>query len=149
MRIVSWNINSLRMRMELVRRFVQQEQPDVLCLQEIKVDDPLFPMEDVKGLGFDHVLHHGMKGYNGVAILSKLPMQTRAPNNWCLKNDSRREKPDSSFCEPRESWRIRRLQLCVWTRSDMQTTGLSRLDIGCINHIYQNTSSDRRRNTCG
>ena len=51
MRIVTWNINSLRLRMELVRRFVQQEQPDVLCLQEIKVDDPLFPMEDVKGLG--------------------------------------------------------------------------------------------------
>ena len=58
MRIVTWNINSLRLRMELVRRFVQQEQPDVICLQEIKVDDPLFPMEDVKGLGFDHVIHH-------------------------------------------------------------------------------------------
>ena len=89
MRIVTWNINSLRMRMELVRRLVQQEQPDVVCLQEIKVDDPLFPMEDVKGLGFDHVVHHGMKGYNGVAILSKLPLETRAPRNWCLKNDSR------------------------------------------------------------
>jgi exodeoxyribonuclease III len=89
MRIVTWNINSLRLRMELVRRFVQQEQPDVLCFQEIKVDDPLFPMDDVKGLGFDHVIHHGMKGYNGVAILSKLPLTTRDPRNWCEKNDSR------------------------------------------------------------
>ncbi len=89
MRIVTWNINSLRLRMDLVRRFVQQEQPDVLCLQEIKVDDPLFPMEDVKGLGFDHIVHHGMKGYNGVAILSKLPLTTRDPENWCQKNDSR------------------------------------------------------------
>jgi exodeoxyribonuclease-3 len=89
MRIVTWNINSLRLRMDLLRRLVQQEQPDVVCLQEIKVDDPLFPMEDVKGLGFDHVIHHGMKGYNGVAILSKLPLQTRAPQNWCAKNDSR------------------------------------------------------------
>jgi exodeoxyribonuclease-3 len=89
MRIVTWNITSLRLRLDLVRRLVQQEQPDVLCLQEIKVDDPLFPMDDVKGLGFDHVLHHGMKGYNGVAILSKHPMQTRAPKNWCEKNDSR------------------------------------------------------------
>jgi exodeoxyribonuclease III len=89
MRIVTWNINSLRLRMELVRRFVQQEQPDVLCLQEIKVDDPLFPMEDVKSLGFDHVVHHGMKGYNGVAILSKLPLVTRAPENWCNRKDSR------------------------------------------------------------
>ena len=81
MRIVTWNINSPRLRMELVRRFVQQEQPDVLCLQEIKVDDPLFPMEDVKGLGFDHVIHHGMKGYNGVAILSKLPLTSREPES--------------------------------------------------------------------
>jgi exodeoxyribonuclease-3 len=89
MRIVTWNINSLRLRMDSLRRLVQQESPDVVCLQEIKVDDPLFPMADVKGLGFPHVLHHGMKGYNGVAILSKLPLQTRAPRNWCLKNDSR------------------------------------------------------------
>jgi exodeoxyribonuclease-3 len=89
MRIVTWNINSLRLRLDLLRRLVQQEQPDVVCLQEIKVDNPLFPMEDVKGLGFPHVVHHGMKGYNGVAILSKLPLQTRAPRNWCQKNDSR------------------------------------------------------------
>src|ERR1044072_1175596 len=89
MRIVSWNINSLRLRMELVRRFVQQEQPDVLCFQEIKVDDPLFPMDDVKGLGFDHVIHHGMKGYNGVATLSKLPLENRAPRHRGEKSDSR------------------------------------------------------------
>src|SRR4051812_11074414 len=89
MRIVTWNINSLRLRMELVRRFVQQEQPDVLCLQEIKVDDPLFPMDDVRSLGFDHVAHHGMKGYNGVAILSKRLFETRGRKNWCEKKDSR------------------------------------------------------------
>ncbi len=79
MRIVSWNINSLRMRMELVRRLMQQEQPDVVCLQETKVPDELFPDEAVRAMGFDHIARHGMKGYNGVAILSKHPMQTRAP----------------------------------------------------------------------
>ncbi|HVO03126.1 MAG TPA: exodeoxyribonuclease III [Candidatus Cybelea sp.] len=89
MRIVSWNINSLRMRMGLLRRLVQQEQPDVLCLQEIKVEDALFPMIEVQALGFPHVLHHGMKGYNGVAILSKLPLKTRDPQDWCKKGDSR------------------------------------------------------------
>jgi exodeoxyribonuclease-3 len=89
MRIATWNINSLRLRMDLLRRLVQQEAPDVVCLQEIKVQDSEFPMTDVKALGFPHVLHHGMKGYNGVAVLSKLPLKVRDPQDWCKKSDAR------------------------------------------------------------
>src|SRR4029453_16571872 len=89
MRLVSWNINSLRMRLDLLRRLVQEEQPDVICLQEIKVQDSEFPEEALKALGYPHILRHGMKSYNGVAILSRLPFLAKDPQNWCDKGDSR------------------------------------------------------------
>jgi exodeoxyribonuclease-3 len=74
MKLISWNINSLRLRMPLLRKFVEQANPDVICLQEIKVDDPLFPLLEVRSLGFDHIEFSGEKSYNGVAILSKFPL---------------------------------------------------------------------------
>ncbi|HEX2582095.1 MAG TPA: exodeoxyribonuclease III [Dongiaceae bacterium] len=89
MRIASWNINSLRLRLPLLRRLVESEQPDVICLQEIKVSDDLFPREAVTALGYPHVLHHGMKSYNGVAILSRLPLAAKDPELWCQKADCR------------------------------------------------------------
>ena len=89
MRLVSWNINSLRMRLDLLRRLVKEEQPDVVCLQEIKVQDSEFPEEELKGMGYPHILRHGMKSYNGVAILSRLPFLAKDPQNWCDKGDSR------------------------------------------------------------
>lgn len=89
MRLVTWNINSLRLRLPLLQRLVQEEQPDVICLQEIKVQDSEFPEEGVKALGYPHVLRHGMKGYNGVAILSRLEFLAQDPQNWCAKDDSR------------------------------------------------------------
>jgi exodeoxyribonuclease III len=89
MRLATWNINSLRLRLDLLRRLAQQEGPDIVCLQEIKVADELFPLAEVKALGFPHVRFHGMKGYNGVAILSKLPLQALEPEDWCDKGDAR------------------------------------------------------------
>lgn len=74
MKIVSWNINSLRLRLPLLRKFVEKANPDVICLQEIKVDDPLFPLLEVRSLGFDFIEFSGEKSYNGVAILSKFPL---------------------------------------------------------------------------
>ena len=74
MKIVSWNINSLRLRLPLLKKFVEQDNPDVICLQEIKVSDPEFPLLEVKSLGFDFVEFSGEKSYNGVAILSKFPL---------------------------------------------------------------------------
>src|SRR5688572_22711500 len=89
MRLVTWNINSLRLRLPLLQRLVQEEQPDVICLQEIKVQDSEFPEAALKALGYPHIQRHGMKSYNGVAILSRLPFLAKDPQNWCSKSDSR------------------------------------------------------------
>lgn len=90
MRLMTWNINSLRLRLPLLARIVADEQPDIVCLQETKVPDPLFPLADVQALGFPHVHYAGMKGYNGVAILSRLPF-TPLENLplWCARSDCR------------------------------------------------------------
>jgi len=88
-RIATWNINSLRLRLPLLHKLVEALRPDVLCLQETKVDDSQFPHEGVAELGFGHELHWGMKGYNGVAILSRLPMTRLEAPDWCGKADCR------------------------------------------------------------
>lgn len=75
MKIVSWNINSLRLRLPLLKKFVDLNQPDVVCLQETKVENGLFPLLETKALGFDFVDFDGEKSYNGVAILSKIPFK--------------------------------------------------------------------------
>lgn len=74
MRIATWNINSVRIRGSLLKQFVATAQPDILCLQETKVTDDLFPMDELRGLGFPHICFTGQKSYNGVAILSKFPL---------------------------------------------------------------------------
>ncbi len=90
MRIVTWNINSLRLRLPLLERLVAELAPDVICLQETKVPDELFPEQAPARLGYPFHLRRGMKGYNGVAILSRVPMRRddTAPD-WCLKDDRR------------------------------------------------------------
>ncbi len=75
MKIVSWNINSLRLRLPLLAEFVKQNNPDVICLQEIKVEDSLFPLLAVRALGYDFVEFCGEKSYNGVAIISRFPLK--------------------------------------------------------------------------
>jgi len=73
--ITTWNINSVRLRLPLVAAFVKQHQPDVLCLQETKVADDKFPLMELQALGYPHIAFSGEKSYNGVAILSKLPLE--------------------------------------------------------------------------
>ena len=89
MRIVTWNINSIRLRIDLLRQVVAALSPDVLCLQEIKVDDPLFPLDACRDMGFEHIAHHGMKGYNGVAVLSRRPIEDVQRPSWCGREDRR------------------------------------------------------------
>jgi exodeoxyribonuclease-3 len=89
LRLATWNINSVRLRLDLVRRFVAEAAPDVLCLQETKTPDPLFPRETFAALGYPHMLVHGMKGYNGVAVLSRLPLASPAIRSWCARSDCR------------------------------------------------------------
>ena len=72
--LATWNINSVRLREALVSRLLTEEQPDVLCLQEIKTPLEKMPLDGFRALGYTHVVARGQKGYNGVAILSKLPL---------------------------------------------------------------------------
>ena len=89
LRISTWNINSVRLRIKQVQRFIEDVQPDVLCLQEIKVDDPLFPVEAFADMGYEHQAVAGQKGYHGVATLSKLPLTGWSRRNWCDKEEAR------------------------------------------------------------
>lgn len=90
LRIATWNINSLRLRLGLLKDLVGALDPDVICLQETKVPDPLFPHDAPAALGYPHYVFRGMKGYNGVAILSRRPLTAHdiAPD-WCGKGDCR------------------------------------------------------------
>lgn len=87
--IVTWNINSVRLRIDLVARFVAEHQPDVLCLQETKCMDAQFPLADLRRMGFDHVAIHGQKGYHGVAIASRFGLKDVEKRHFAGKEDAR------------------------------------------------------------
>ena len=89
MRLVTWNINSVRLRIELVLRLLQETNADVLCLQETKSPDEFFPLEPLEVAGYRHIHRHGMKGYNGVAIISRQNLAETAVRHWCDKQDCR------------------------------------------------------------
>ena len=72
--LATWNINSVRLREPLVLKLLSEEAPDVLCLQECKSPVDKIPLDGFKALGYTHMVARGQKGYNGVAILSKIPM---------------------------------------------------------------------------
>jgi exodeoxyribonuclease-3 len=88
-KIATWNINSVRLHASLVRRFLKAHAPDVLCLQETKVPDPLFPAKPFTKLGYVHQAIKGQKGYHGVAILSRIPFKKTETLTFCGKDDSR------------------------------------------------------------
>ena len=73
MLIATWNVNSIRSRIEQVKNWLNQTQADVLCIQETKVEDSLFPSEELESNGYS-VAFYGQKAYNGVAIISRLPI---------------------------------------------------------------------------
>jgi exodeoxyribonuclease III len=78
MRIATWNVNSVRQRMDSLQAWLTERQPDIVCLQEIKCTDDAFPREPIEALGYN-VAVHGQKTWNGVALLSKLPFDEVAP----------------------------------------------------------------------
>ena len=89
MKIATWNINSVRFRQLLATRFLREEAPDVLCLQETKVADELFPALPFHKLGYVHQAIHGQKAYHGVAILSKLPFRETGVQDFCREGHAR------------------------------------------------------------
>ena len=87
--IATWNINSVRLRMPQVERFLAAEAPDVLCLQEIKTVAELFPYEAFARAGYTHHAVHGQKGYHGVATVSRIPLREVSRHDWQANGEAR------------------------------------------------------------
>jgi exodeoxyribonuclease-3 len=88
-KLATWNVNSVRFRIQLIARFLREAQPDVLCLQETKVTDDLFPAAAFHKLGYVHHALHGQKAYHGVAILSKTPFRETGTQDFCREGHAR------------------------------------------------------------
>jgi exodeoxyribonuclease-3 len=89
LRIATWNINSVRLRAEQVARFIDEHAPDVLCLQEIKCRDGEFPVQALADAGLPHLAIKGQKGWHGVAIASRLPIEPGPMLEVCRKSEAR------------------------------------------------------------
>jgi len=89
LKITTWNINSVRLRIDLVAKFLKSARPDVLCLQETKCPDDAFPLKRFKRLGYEYAALNGQKGYHGVAVLSRLPFERVDVQSFCGKTDCR------------------------------------------------------------
>ncbi|PRD44448.1 exodeoxyribonuclease III [Phyllobacterium phragmitis] len=87
--IATWNINSVRLRLPLVEQFLRDSRPDVLCLQETKCPDDLFPHAAFHALGYDHIAVSGQKGYHGVATISRRPLSAIDRVGFCGIGDCR------------------------------------------------------------
>ena len=87
--LATWNINSVRLRAGLVERLLTEEAPDILCLQECKCPVDKIPVERFADLGWPHVVARGQKGYNGVAILSKRPLEDAGALDFAGLNHAR------------------------------------------------------------
>ncbi len=87
--IATWNINSVRLRAGLVARLLAEEAPDILCLQECKSPVEKIPAEVFAAAGYPHMVARGQKGYNGVAIISRLPIEDAGHIDWCGRGDAR------------------------------------------------------------
>ena len=95
--VATWNINSVRLRMPIVERFLTEQAPDVLCLQEIKCQEDQFPYEAFRDLGYEHFAVHGQKGYHGVATVSRVPIREFSRHDWQDNGEARHvgvELPD-------------------------------------------------------
>ena len=78
MRIATWNVNSIKQRLDNLVAWLNERQPDIVCLQETKCQDEGFPREALEALGYNLAIH-GQKTFNGVAILSKTPFDEVTP----------------------------------------------------------------------
>ena len=87
--VATWNINSVRLRAPLVLRFLAEEAPDILCLQECKSPVEKMPIEAFRAAGYGWCVARGQKGYNGVAILSKLPIEDAGHLDMAGRPDAR------------------------------------------------------------
>lgn len=89
MRLLTWNVNSIRLRMDSLPEIVRALDPDTMCFQETKAEDTKFPFDAIESLGFPHIATSGMAGYNGVAIVSKRPLADIVRRRFCDRDDCR------------------------------------------------------------
>ncbi|MFC3071299.1 exodeoxyribonuclease III [Phenylobacterium soli] len=89
LRLCTWNVNSVRLRAEQAARFVAEQAPDILCMQEIKCREGEFPKEAFVEMGLPHLKIAGQKGWHGVAIASRLPIEEVAPLDVCREGHAR------------------------------------------------------------
>ena len=88
-KIVSWNINSVRFRIGIVEQFLREVEPDILCLQETKVINGDFPHEPFRALGYKHIVLHGQRMHHGVAIISRVPVEEDDRLDWQANREAR------------------------------------------------------------
>lgn len=89
LKIASWNINSVRARIGIVERFLSEEAPDILCLQETKVVNDVFPAAMFNELGYAHQVLHGQRMHHGVAIISRIPIREDDRHDWQDNGEAR------------------------------------------------------------
>jgi len=87
--LATWNVNSIRIRLDILAKLVKEYAPDVICLQEVKAKEEDFPFEAIELLGYKSVALYGMAGYNGVAILAKSALKNICKRDWVGKKDAR------------------------------------------------------------
>lgn len=91
-KLATWNVNSIRIRLDGLKELIDRANPDIICLQEVKAKESDFPFEEIKNMGFANIALYGIPSYNGVAILSKNPLSKVEQINWCNKCDGRHIK---------------------------------------------------------
>ena len=89
LKIASWNINSVRFRRDIVARFLAEEAPDVLCLQETKAHNDVFPHDLFAPLGYTHRATNGQRMHHGVAIVSRVPFAKQVQHDWQDNGEAR------------------------------------------------------------
>ncbi len=89
LRLCTWNVNSVRLRADQAARFVAEQAPDVLCMQEIKCREGEFPAQAFIDMGLPHLKIQGQKGWHGVAIASRLPLEDVKPLDVCREGHAR------------------------------------------------------------
>lgn len=95
--VATWNVNSIRARLDHLERFVKERAPDVVCLQETRCPDGSFPGAAVRALGYEHMTLNSRKGHHGVAILSRRPLVDAAPEQIASLEEARQQRARVPF----------------------------------------------------
>ena len=91
-KLVTWNVNSIRIRLEHLQRLIDLENPDIICLQEVKAKEEDFLFAEIRAMGYQNIALYSMPGYNGVAILGKCALDQPCRMDWVGKKDARHIK---------------------------------------------------------